>query len=116
VRLLLDENLSEALLPALADLFPNSLHIRTHGLTGASDLQIWELARAHDCALLTRDEDFIRLSLSRGAPPKVIWITLGNCSNATLIALIRGRYSDIEAFLAQDEATVLALGVAASAG
>ncbi|MBS0169692.1 MAG: DUF5615 family PIN-like protein [Nitrospira sp.] len=31
--------------------------------------------------LVTRDEDFLRMSLLRGAPPKVIWITLGNCSN-----------------------------------
>lgn len=61
-------------------------------------------------------EDFIRLSLARGAPPKVIWITLGNCSNATLIALIRRRHTDIEAFLAQDEATFLALGAPISAG
>jgi predicted nuclease of predicted toxin-antitoxin system len=56
------------------------------------------------------------LSLARGAPPKVIWITIGNCSNATLIALIRGRHADIVAFLAQDEATFLALGSPVSAG
>lgn len=116
MRLLLDENLAEALVPALADLFPRSLHVRSMGHTGAPDLEVWEIARAEGCALLTRDEDFIRLSIMRGAPPQVIWITLGNCSNATLIALVRTRHAAIEAFLAQGEATFLALGAPVSAG
>ena len=45
VRLLLDENLSERLLPMILDRFPDSSHVRLLGLGGAEDLVIWEKAR-----------------------------------------------------------------------
>jgi hypothetical protein len=38
VRLLLDENHSERLLPLLCDRFPDSSHVRLIGLGGADDL------------------------------------------------------------------------------
>jgi predicted nuclease of predicted toxin-antitoxin system len=116
VRLLFDENLSEALVSALADLFPGSLHVRTLGHSGASDAGVWDLARAHDCLLVTRDEDFIQLSVAQGAPPKVIWIALGNCTNTTLIALLRAHHAEIERFSDHEEQTFLALGGPPGAG
>jgi predicted nuclease of predicted toxin-antitoxin system len=50
------------------------------------------------------------LALLLGAPPKFIWIRLGNCRTADVADLIRRRYDDIVEFDAQDEATVLELG------
>lgn len=44
MRLLLDENLSESVLPAIADLYPDSLHVRRLGARGASDKSVWRLA------------------------------------------------------------------------
>lgn len=111
MRLLFDENLSEALLPALADLYPGSLHVRALGHGGASDLDVWALAAREGCILVTRDEDFLQLSVVRGAPPKVVWIGLGNCSNAALVGLLRSRHADIKRFAAHEEATFLALHV-----
>lgn len=110
MRLLLDENLSESLLPLVQDLYPESLHVRRLGAGGASDYRVWDLAKEHGCLLVTRDEDFLRLSLLHGAPPKVVWITIGNCSNADLGRLLRVRYPDILRFAEQDEITFLALG------
>jgi len=40
VRLLLDENLSERLLPLLCNRFPDSSHVRLIGLVGAEDLPV----------------------------------------------------------------------------
>ena len=110
MRLLLDENLPEALVAALADVFPGSLHVRTLGATGASDENVWALARQHGCVLTTRDEDFLRLSVLRGPPPKVLWLGIGNCTTAELISLLRRRAADIQQFAEQDEAAFLALG------
>ena len=85
VRLLFDEPLSEdELCKAVADTFPNSLHIRLLGHGGAQDPKIWEVARQHGCLLVSKDEDFQRLAVLRGAPPKFVWIRLGNCSTDTL--------------------------------
>jgi len=111
VRLLFDENLSEAVVSALADLYPGSLHVRALGHGGASDSDVWALAAGEGCILVTRDEDFLQLSVVRGAPPKVVWIGLGNCSNAALVSLLRSRHADMERFAAHEEATFLALHV-----
>lgn len=48
----------------LADLFPDSPHVRLLGSGGAA--VIWQLARDHGCLLVTKDEDFHRLSVLRG--------------------------------------------------
>ena len=40
---------------------------------------------------MTKDEDFHRLSVLHGPPPKVIWIRLGNCSTDEVIRLLRRR-------------------------
>ena len=72
MRLLFDEQLSEDLLGLLQDVFPGSLHVRDLGAGGSPDLAVWQLAQERDCILVTKDEDFHRLSVMRGAPPKVI--------------------------------------------
>ena len=56
------------------------------------------------------DEDFHRLSVLRGAPPKVIWIRTGNCATADVARLLRFRAEQIARFVEEDEATFLALG------
>jgi hypothetical protein len=68
-HLLLDENLSERLLPLLIDRFPGSTHVRLVGLGGASDSAIWEWAREQAQLLVTKDEDFLDLSVARGFDP-----------------------------------------------
>jgi predicted nuclease of predicted toxin-antitoxin system len=45
VRLLLDENLSESVIPSILDLYPESLHIRLLGAGGAADGIVWQLAK-----------------------------------------------------------------------
>jgi len=47
------------------------------GLLGAADLAIWQHARENGLVLVSKDEDFHRLSILFGPPPKVIWVRLG---------------------------------------
>jgi predicted nuclease of predicted toxin-antitoxin system len=68
----LDENLAARLVEALADLHPKSTHVAVAGLAAAADQAIWEYARERGFVIVTRDEDFHRLSVLRGPPPKVI--------------------------------------------
>ena len=90
-----DEPLSEELCKALADIFAGSLHIRLLGQGGAQDPTVWDLARQHGCLVVSKDEDFHRLAVLRGAPPKFIWIRLGNCSTDDVTRLLRRSYDDI---------------------
>ena len=50
--------------------------------------------------IVSKDEDFHRLSVLHGPPPKVIWIRLGNCSTDDVMQLLRMRRDEIEAFVA----------------
>jgi predicted nuclease of predicted toxin-antitoxin system len=109
VRLLLDENLSERLLPLILDRFPDSSHVRLLGLGGGDDLVIWERARSDGALLVTKDEDFLRLSVTRGFPPKVICLAIGNAGNAATLALLLAHVEAIEAFSTHPEAGFLLL-------
>ena len=83
------ENLPPAAAIDLADLFPESIHVRSVGLASVADGLIWEFAREHGYVFITKDKDFANLSLARGAPPKVILIQTGNCSVEELLSLMR---------------------------
>ena len=110
VRLLLDENLSERLIRAIEPKFPGTRHVRSLVLGGASDLAIWEHALENGFVLVTKDEDFIALSVLRGAPPKVIWLNIGNVGNTETAALLLLHAAAIARFAEHDDASFLALG------
>jgi predicted nuclease of predicted toxin-antitoxin system len=92
MRLLFDEQLSDALPALLNDVFPGSLHVRALVGIGASDERVWKLAVEHDCLLVSRDEDFHRLSVLRGAPAKVVWP--GSKRTTETVTLLRHHESD----------------------
>ena len=110
VRLLFDENLAGRLVHELADVFPESEHVERVLGQGAADEAIWAHARQAGFLIVTKDEDFQRLSVWRGAPPKVVWIRLGNCSTSQVADLLRRNEKLIGTFLEHEEATFLALG------
>jgi predicted nuclease of predicted toxin-antitoxin system len=107
--LLFAENLGGRLVAELGDLYPGCIHVSERGLAGSSDRAIWSHARDHGLVIVSKDEDFQRLSVFYGAPPKVIWIRLGNCSTADIPRLLRGRLNEIERFVADEETAFLAL-------
>ena len=93
----------------LANVYPRSIHVGDVDLLGASDLAIWQHAREKGLILVSKDEDFHRLSVLHGPPPKVIWVRLGNCSTEDVIRLLRERRGEVQAFLQHEEAGFLAL-------
>lgn len=109
MKLLFDENLSFHLSRILADAYPDSAHVRELGLLGAEDRYIWEYAATHGFLLVSKDADFYQRSLVYGAPPKIIWLRVGNASTSAIAALLRERYVTIRRFAESEGATVLAL-------
>lgn len=91
-------------------MFPGSAEVGAAGFAGATDTRLWAYAAAEGFVLVTKDEDFHRLSVLRGPPPKVIWVRLGNCTTADVVRLLRFRHEQIAAFVAHSEAAFLALG------
>ncbi len=58
--------------------------VRDLGLREAGDRQIFLAAREADAVVLTKDRDFVLLLERLGPPPQVLWLTIGNTSNAHL--------------------------------
>jgi predicted nuclease of predicted toxin-antitoxin system len=71
MRLLVDEQLAESLCQRLANLYPAGLHLRLLGFGGATGRRVWDRHPENGCLLVGKGEDFHRLSLLRGAHPKL---------------------------------------------
>src|SRR5438132_3667954 len=109
MKLLIDHNLSFRLIAGLSNLFPGSAHVRDLGLATASDDAVWDHARQHGFAIVSKDSDFYHRSMLLGHPPKVVWIRLGNCTTAQVLTLLKSRHGDLLAFDADPQASFLAL-------
>lgn len=88
MKLLIDQNLAPRLVDALDHLFPGSQHVRTVGLSRADDLTVWEYAKQHRFTIVSKDADFHQLSFVHDAPPKVVWVCLGNCTTGDVVRLL----------------------------
>ena len=71
MKLLFDENLSPKLVVRLADLFPDSLHVRDVGLQAANDPAVWDYARDHDFVIVSKDSDMHQRSFLFGRHRKL---------------------------------------------
>ena len=109
MKFLLDENLSPDLVQALSADYPGSAHVRDLGLESATDQAVWDRARIDGYTVLSKDSDFRQMSFIFGAPPKVVWIRLGNCSTSDLLTLLRNRKAALESFWDDPEAAFLVL-------
>jgi len=89
VKLLFDQNLSHRLSSRLADLFPDSAHVRPLALDQSPDDQIWEFAKLNGFCIVTQDSDFAERSRLYGAPPKVVWLRCGNSTPQQVEAILR---------------------------
>ena len=78
MRLLLDQNLSPRLVPALLGLYPASTHVRELGLQTADDDTVWRYAAEHGFAIVSKDADFHERSFLLGHPTHGREQTSGN--------------------------------------
>lgn len=98
MKLLFDQNLSPRLPHLLADLYPDSVHVRNVGLRDATDSNIWAYAKWYGFAIVSKDSDFQQRSLLYGYPPKFIWLRVGNCPVKTIEDLLRNYSAAIHTF------------------
>lgn len=107
MRLLLDENLSSRLSERLAAAFPGTRHVDDAGLHGKTDVEIWQFAGEQGFVLVSKDNDFRQLSFLRGAPPKVIWLRIGNAPTRDIEALLLASVGRIQGFFDDAESALL---------
>ena len=105
MKLWLDAQLPPALSPWLQQEFGLAVveHVADLGLLHASDEEIFEAAREADATVASKDRDFVDLLDQRGPPPKVLWITCGNMSNAALRGVLENTLTEALAALEAGE-------------
>ena len=100
MKLLLDENLSQRIVPLLQTAYPGSSQVTLLQLETATDRAIWEYAKSHNFVIVIRDSDFHEFGTLYGAPPNTIWLKTGNQSKfAVLQALLIHQEAIESAFL-----------------
>jgi predicted nuclease of predicted toxin-antitoxin system len=109
MKLLLDQNLSFKLVPALSGPFPGSKHLRDFDLTREDDEPIWSFAAEHGFTIVSKDADFMHRALLRGHPPKFIHLRVGNCPTVRILELLLDRVEAIQAFLEDPVESLLTL-------
>ncbi len=109
MRFLFDQNLSRHLKHLLQALYPDALHVQDIGLDSIPDINVWEHAESENLVIVTKDSDFVEMSLRLGHPPKVIWLNIGNSSTADAASLLRGSQDEIRAFCDDETRSLLTL-------
>ena len=94
--------------PAIAGWIENNFDVqafalRDLGLRDAEDLEIFEAAKKSNAVVMTKDSDFVSLLERLDAPPKIIWLTCGNTSNANLRIILSKTLQDAIDFLESGE-------------
>jgi len=100
MRLLFDQNLSHKLVARLADIFPDSVHVRDVGLQSATDSEIAAYALREGLTIVSKDADFLALRIVlSGEQIRMVWVRLGNGSTRQVEAALRLRQTAIEALV-----------------
>jgi predicted nuclease of predicted toxin-antitoxin system len=108
MKLLLDANLSWRLTAVLTEHFGECIHVnKTELPRPAKDTEIWNYAAANGYTIVTQDSDFLNLFETRGFPPKIILLRVGNMnrkaaeeillnSKPAILDLLNGDYGLLE--------------------
>lgn len=91
----LDAHLSPRLARWLAATFSvQAVAVRDLGLHQAEDRDVFFAARKAGALVVTKDNDFVELLERHGSPPKIIWLTCGNTSEAALCEIFAANFPE----------------------
>lgn len=103
----IDAQLSPALAPWISEHFEiEAFSVKHLGYRDANDRQIFQAARDAGAVVMTKDSDFLRLLERHGPPPQILWVTLGNTSNARMKEALQLTLKRAVALLESGEALV----------
>ena len=109
MKLLLDENLSDRIVPYLTPIWSGSTHVKEPGLTHTDDALIWHFAKEHGFTIVSKDADFHQRSLLFGHPPKLIYLRIGNAPTQAIIDLLTANQMALKNFHDDPLASILLL-------
>jgi predicted nuclease of predicted toxin-antitoxin system len=108
MKILIDQNISFRLISRIEAAFPEIQHVKSLDLINTDDLKIFMYARSNNFdAILTIDEDFYNILLTKGLPPKIIWLRLHNATVANQAKVILDNTLTIYQFLKDENSDCL---------
>jgi predicted nuclease of predicted toxin-antitoxin system len=108
MKLLLDANISWRIIKLIESDFSDCLHANNIPVKQpAKDIEIWEFAKQNNFTILTHDDDFEKLLLLKGAPPKVIILKTFNQNTKQIAELLISKKEIIESFVLNNELMIL---------
>lgn len=70
-------------------------HVLALDLAQTPDADIWLHAARSGAVIVTKDEDFARMTLLRPEPVAVVWLRIGNCRTAALLTTMERAWPSI---------------------
>jgi predicted nuclease of predicted toxin-antitoxin system len=61
-------------------------HVLDLGLEETDDIELWVRAGRDERIMVSKDDDFVFLATRPGDTGRLIWVRVGNCRNAALLA------------------------------
>ena len=58
-------------------------------MRGLADAAVWNYARENGYTIVSKDNDFRQRAFLLGAPPKIVWLSVGNAGTMRIAALLR---------------------------
>jgi predicted nuclease of predicted toxin-antitoxin system len=106
VKFLVDNQLPAALSAYLCKKGLDCQHVLDVGLAEASDAELCRYAASQNRIIVSKDEDFFYLAGARKAQIRLVWVRLGNCRTATLLAAFEQVWPKLQASLKAGERIV----------
>ncbi len=106
MKLLVDEQLPPVLAVWLRGQGCEAWHVRELGLARGKDRQIWAQAAALNATVITKDEDYVAMSRTRSGEVPIVWVRVGNCTNAMLLRWFGPLWPEVRHRLAAGEKLV----------
>ena len=91
MKFLIDAQLPPAVAGWLREAGHDAAHVEDVGLREAEDGPIWTHALQTAAVIVTKDEDFAARSQQMKNGPVIVWLRVGNSSNAALRAWLEPR-------------------------
>jgi len=102
-----DNQLPVALARWLSARGADAVHVLDLALATTADIDIWNRALEETRIVISKDEDFFHLAHRDGDVGRLLWVRMGNCRTAALVARFEGDWPRIQQSFASGHRIVL---------
>ncbi|MFY9343834.1 MAG: DUF5615 family PIN-like protein [Planctomycetota bacterium] len=95
MKFFIDNQLPLQLARHLAASGHDAVHVLEIGMDEADDVAIWKHAAQQERVVISKDEDLFYLAKRIGDRGRLLWVRLGNCRKAALLAAFDSELPDI---------------------